>query len=47
MCPLCLSTLLVTAMGTVSAGGVTALAIKQFRAKRPRKPVENVKETSS
>jgi hypothetical protein len=47
MCPLCLSTLIVTAVGTVSAGGVTALALKQFRAKRTRRPVGIVKENRS
>jgi len=34
MCPLCVSTLMLAALGTASAGGVTAAVVKRIRSKR-------------
>jgi hypothetical protein len=34
MCPLCVSTLMLAALGTASAGGVTAAVVKRLRSKR-------------
>lgn len=34
MCPLCVSTLMLAALGTASAGGVTAAVVKRIRSKK-------------
>lgn len=44
MCPLCLSSLVMAALGSASAGGVTALAVKRFRARKTRKSEEPLPE---
>lgn len=36
MCPVCASTLILAALGTASAGGVTAAVVRRIRAKRNR-----------
>ncbi len=45
MCPMCVSTLMMAALGTVSAGGVTAAVVKRFRSKRIRRDPGPVPQT--
>lgn len=43
MCPMCVSTLMMAALGTVSAGGVTAAVVKRLKSKRVRRDLEALK----
>ena len=45
MCPLCVSTLVMAALGTASAGGVTAAVVKVIRSKRKLATTPERKET--